>query len=97
MLVRALVALALGALLLVWSVHRLRQLSTVGAILQSIGAAGVLGVAGTHLCELFRFFPAMGWGEPHSIDHYFDLVSALIAATLLPAGFAMTVWRRSRP
>jgi hypothetical protein len=28
----------------------------------------------------------MGWGLPNSIGHYLDLVSAVLALTLLPLG-----------
>jgi len=90
MLLRALLTLAAGATLLIWSLKRVREFSPLGPILQLVGACGVLGVAGAHLCEALRLLPGMGWGAPHSIGHYVDLVSALAAVTLLPVGLLVT-------
>jgi hypothetical protein len=42
----------------------------------------------THVAEAFHIFTAMGWGLPNSAGHYLDLFSAILAATLLPLGFA---------
>lgn len=96
MLIRALVALAIGVALLVWSLRRLRRFASIGTLLQVIGAAGMLGVAGAHLCERFRLLAGMGWGEPHSTGHYLDLVSAAVAVTLLPLGLVIEFLRRVR-
>ena len=96
MFIKALLALAVGTALLVWSLRRLWHSPSLGVLLLSIGAVAILGVAGAHICEVFRFFPAMGWGEQHSVGHYIDFVSATFAATLLPFGFVVTVFRRVR-
>jgi hypothetical protein len=61
---------------------------TVGRCLLSLGLAGLAMVVFTHVAEKLRLFPGMGWGLPDSPGHYLDLVSAILAATLLPLGFA---------
>ena len=90
MIIRSLVALALGALSLLWSLIRLRKFSLLGATMQLIGAIGMVGVGAAHLCEALRLFPSMGWGAPHSIGHYLDLVSALVALSLFPLGLLVS-------
>lgn len=82
--------------MLAWSLYRLRQNVSAGPIIQLIGAAGVVIVGGAHVCEQFQLVPAMGWGEPHSVGHYVDLVSAVLAATLLPIAFVLTLSARAR-
>ena len=61
---------------------------TIGRSLQVFGSACLMIVVLTHIAEAFHIFPAMGWGKPNSAGHYLDLVSAILAATLLPLGFA---------
>jgi hypothetical protein len=68
---------------------------TIDRLLQLFGAACLLIVMLTHIAEAFHIFPAIGWGMPNSVGHYLDLVSAILAATLLPLGFAAdTLTRR---
>jgi succinate dehydrogenase/fumarate reductase cytochrome b subunit len=42
-------------------------------------------VALFHLFEGLRLFPSVGWGQPRSIGHYLDLVSALLGLAFLVA------------
>lgn len=63
---------------MVWHIGRLPLLC---------GAACLLIVVLTHIAEAFHIFPSMGWGLPNSAGHYLDLVSAILAAILLPLGF----------
>jgi hypothetical protein len=60
---------------------------TVWSLVQLFGA-GFLGVVVlTHVAEAFRLFPWMGWGDPDTAGHYFDLFSAVTGLALFPAGY----------
>jgi hypothetical protein len=50
----------------------------------------------THLAEAFHIFPAMGWGQPNSVGHYTDLVSAILGTALLPLGFRIAIVKRRK-
>jgi hypothetical protein len=55
----------------------------------------------THVAERFHIFPAigslrLGWGLPNSPGHYLDLVSAILAVTMLPLGVAAEILMRRR-
>jgi hypothetical protein len=83
------------ALQMVLSMEGVNAAITIGQFLQILGSACLLIVVLTHIAEAFHIFPAMGWGKPNSADHYLDLVTAILAATLLPLGFAAdTLTRR---
>jgi hypothetical protein len=58
----------------------------VWSVLQMLGAASVVVVALTHVCEALNLFPWMHWGLEHSAGHYLDLVSAVLGLTLFPMG-----------
>jgi preprotein translocase subunit SecG len=64
-----------------------RSGTTIWLLLQLIGAVCLIIVVLTHVAESLHIFPAMGWGQPNSAGHYLDLVSAILAVTLLPVGF----------
>jgi hypothetical protein len=42
------------------------------------GAACLLAVPLTHVCEAFHLFPWMHWGRRHSVGHYIDFWSAVL-------------------
>jgi hypothetical protein len=94
MLLRALVGLVVVAPLLIWSLLRLRQRESAGAKLQAIGAISLLAVVGAHICEALRIFPAIGWGRPNTVGHYFDLTGATLGLTLVPIGYILSRSRR---
>jgi hypothetical protein len=56
---------------------------------QLSGTACLIMVALTHVCEAHHLFPWMGWGLKHSVGHYLDLSSAILALTLLTLGFIL--------
>jgi hypothetical protein len=89
MLVKALVA-PVSVLFLVAAIMFLRE-RTLSLFLQLLGAAGLLSVVITHVCEALELLPSMHWGEPHSVGHYVDLVSAVLGLTLLPLGFLLHI------
>ena len=76
-------------LLLAGSLISLSKSRTLAVYLQVAGALCLSLVIAAHLCEALRLFPAMGWGEEHSVGHYLDLASAVLGFTLFPAGYLM--------
>jgi hypothetical protein len=62
---------------------------TAGFLLQVLGAGSLVIVVLCHLCEGLGLFPWMGWGFDHSIGHYLDLSSAILALMLFPAGYLL--------
>jgi hypothetical protein len=87
----AAVILFCGALVL------FRRQRSVSSFLQLIGAACLTIVVLTHVAEALRLFPSMHWGRPHSLGHYVDFGSAVIAVALFPVGYlfhALSVARR---
>ncbi len=69
---------------------------TIGRLLQLFGLACLIIVVFTHVAEAFHILPAMGWGLPNSAGHYLDLFSAILAASLLPLGFAANAVMRRK-
>lgn len=63
----------------------------VATACQWFGAACLLVVLLTHVCEAHHLLPFMGWGLRHSSGHYLDLDSALLGLTLIPVGFLIRI------
>ena len=65
----------------------------LSSMLQALGI-GCFGVmALTHVFEEFSILPKLGWGRPHSVGHFIDLVAALLGITFASTSFLL--WRRS--
>jgi len=62
-------------------------MTTVRRLLLLFGFACLIIVVLTHVFEEFHLFSTMGWGQPTSVGHYIDLVSAILGCTLLLVGF----------
>ena len=60
---------------------------SISSCLQLVGAAGLVAVILTHVFEGLRVFPRMGWGSQHSVGHYLDLLSAILAVALFSLGY----------
>jgi hypothetical protein len=88
-LLRALVALLPVSALLAVAVIMFSRRRTLSSCLQLIGAACLMTVVVTHVCEASELFPSMHWGEAQSIGHYVDLASAVLGLTLLPFGYLL--------
>ncbi len=84
---RTLLALALALVLTAGALVLWFRTRRVTAMVQLLGAAGILVVALAHLAEVAHLLPFMGWGRPDSAGHYLDLVSAVAGATLFPVGY----------
>lgn len=88
-LLRVVVAFVPAVALLAGSCVLFYRQKRLSAFLQLAGAAGVVVVVLTHVCEALQLFPAMGWGQEHSIGHYLDLGGAIVGITLFPSGYLL--------
>ena len=57
------------------------------SFVQVLGAGCLLVAVLTHVFEALQLFPWMGWGLPHSVGHYVDLVSATSGLIFIAAGY----------
>jgi hypothetical protein len=69
---------------------------TASACLQLTGSAFLAVMVCTHFAETFHLFPQMGWGLPHSVGHYIDLMSAWGGMTLFALGYSLRKLARRR-
>lgn len=88
-LFKALIALFPACLLLSGSIILFFRRKTLGVLMQLVGAGCMVVVVLTHICEALHLFPGMQWGLEHSAGHYIDLVGAVLALTLFPAGYLL--------
>ena len=75
-----------------WRVH----ITIVWRLLQIFGVVCLIVVVLTHIAERLQLFPGMGWGQPDSIGHYLDLISAILGGALLIVGSLGNVFTRQR-
>jgi hypothetical protein len=90
-LLKGLVALVLVCALFSGSAVLFFKGKRVYSFLQLLGAACLVVVALTHICEALHLFPWMRWGSEHSVGHYLDFGSALLGLTLFPVGYLFDV------
>lgn len=89
---KGLLALAAACVFFCVCVARFLTRRGLSSALQALGI-GCFGImALTHVFERFSIFPEFGWGRPHSVGHFIDLVAALLGVTLMTTSFL--VWRR---
>jgi hypothetical protein len=62
----------------------------VPALLQLVGAGGLLTVVLAHIAETFDLVPWMQWGLEHSAGHYLGLCSVVVGLTLFPTGYLLS-------
>src|SRR5262252_1526514 len=74
----AVVMAPVGILFLASTIMFARQ-RCMWAVLQLLGATGVVIVLLAHLCEAAQIFPWMQWGQEQSVGHYVDLSGAVLA------------------
>jgi hypothetical protein len=86
-LLKALAALVPTCLLLSGSAVLFFRGKTVWSFLQLLGAACLVVVVLTHICEALHLFPWMQWGAEHGVGHYLDFASAVLGLTLFPLGY----------
>ena len=86
-LLRGLVALVPACVLFSGSAVLFFREKTAWSFLQLLGAACLVVVVLTHICEALHLFPWMHWGSEHSVGHYLDFGSAVLGLTLFPVGY----------
>ncbi len=84
-----------GMLLAGAAVSFVRRRST-WTLLQVLGAACLVLVALTHVCEALDLLPWMRWGAENSPGHYLDLTSAVLGLTLFPVGYLLQQTTRGK-
>jgi hypothetical protein len=95
-LIKAFVALVPACVLLVGSIIMFFRARTAPSLLQLLGAGGLVLVALIHVSEALNLFPWMHWGDEHSIGHYLDFGSGVVALTLFPLGYLLHVLTNPR-
>ena len=89
MLPKAPIALLPAGVLFVGSIVLFFKTKTISTFLQLLGAACLLVVVLTHVCEAFHLFPSMHFGREHSVGHYLDVWSAVLGFSLFPIGYLL--------
>ena len=95
-LLRGLAALVPTCVLLLASALMFVREKRAWSVLQLLGAASLVLVVLTHLCEALQLFPGMHWGEEHSLGHYLDLASAVSGIGLFPMGYLLHAFAMRR-
>jgi len=93
-LLKGLVALVPACVLFSGSAVLFFREKTVWSFLQLLGAACLVVVVLTHICEALHLFPWMHWGSEHSVGHYLDFGSAVLGLTLFPVGYLFHARRK---
>jgi hypothetical protein len=96
-LVTALVALVPVCALFSGSAIIFLRERAFSTLLQLLGATCLVMVVVVHVCEALAIFPAMHWGEPHSVGHYLDFASAILGVTLFPLGYLLHALSKRSP
>jgi hypothetical protein len=95
-LLKALVVFVPVFLLLCRSIGLFFRAKVASSFLQLFGAACLVMVVLTHVCEALHVFPSMHWGLEHSVGHYLDFWSAVLGLTLFPTGYLLHALTRRR-
>ena len=85
----AIIALVPASILFSGSIVLFFREKTVCSFLQLLGAGCLAVVVLTHVFEAFRVFAWMHWGREHSVGHYVDFYSAVLALTFFPVGYLL--------
>jgi len=85
----ALIALIPASLLFSGSLVLFIRERRVPSLLQLLGSACLVVVVLSHVCEAFHLFPSMRFGREHSVGHYLDFWSAVLALALFPIGYVL--------
>jgi hypothetical protein len=88
-LTKALIALLPTGISLAGSTVMFLREKRPWSVLQLLGAAGMVIVAVSHVCEAIQILSWMHWGQANSVGHYLDLFGAIVGVTLFPLGFLL--------
>lgn len=69
---------------------------TASACMQLIGSVFLAVMVCTHFAETFHLFAQIGWGLPHSVGHYMDLMSAWGGMIMFALGYLLRKLVRRR-
>lgn len=89
LLLKALLALLPVSMLVAGSIRVSLRRRSVSTFLQLAGAACLVVVVMTHVCETLHLFGWMQWGSADSPGHYLDLASAIGGVVLFPLGYLL--------
>jgi len=92
---KALIAFVPAGMLLSGSAVLFLRGKSGWSLLQLLGAACLMVVVLTHVCEALHLFPWMQWGLEHSVGHYLDFGSAVAGLTLFPIGYLLHALTKS--
>ena len=95
-LLKSLAALVPALTLLFGSLLLHAKARTLPSFAQAAGAACLLLLVLTHLCEALSLLPAMRWGTDDSAGHYLNIGAAVLGLTLFPAGYLAHAFARIR-
>lgn len=96
MVLKSFLALAAASALLVGSAILYRRRRSAGFVLLFLGAVCFIVVALAHIFEALGILRAAGWGRPHSLGHYIDLLAAVLGLTLVLAALLFNLaYRRA--
>ena len=95
-LLKSLAALVPTLMLLSGSLLLHAKARTWASLVQVAGAACLLLVVITHLCEALGLLPVMRWGADNSAGHYLDISAAVLGLILFPAGYLAHAFARTR-
>jgi hypothetical protein len=68
----------------------------LGSALLGLGIGCFAIMAWTHVFEAFSVLPSLGWGRPHGVGHFIDLVAALLGVTLVTTSIVLRYVRQNR-
>jgi len=92
---KALIAFVPAGMLLSGSAVLFLRGKSGWSLLQLLGAACLMVVVLTHVCEALHLFPWMQWGLEHSVGHYLDFGSAVAGLTFFPIGYLLHALTKS--
>jgi succinate dehydrogenase/fumarate reductase cytochrome b subunit len=95
-LARAILVAVPVCVLFFYSALAFRRAKSLGSSLQLFGAACLVVVILSHVCEALRIVPWMRWGAKHSAGHYLDLSSAILGLASFPLGYLLQTLERRR-
>jgi hypothetical protein len=92
---KGLLALVAAGVFLGVAVILLLTRKSLGAVVQGLGIGCFAVMALTHVFRAFSILPGLGWGQPHSVGHFVDLVAALLGVALVTTSFLLQYVHRN--
>jgi len=80
---------------LAFSLLRWSRRPSGSARAQLLGAIFALIVVLAHIAEAFDVWPSTGWGKPHTVGHYTDLISAVSSVVFVSVAAILALCSRA--